>query len=82
MEVTFIFILIECSLYKSCLNRQVTVVLRKKENKTNYIHPDNLIDMNSPDKKGNTRHWILEIHFVDRERQIGGFYEQLLIPVS
>ena len=54
----------------------------EKENKTNYIHPDNLIDMNSPDKKGNTRHWILEIHFVDRDRQIGGFFEQLLIPVS
>ena len=54
----------------------------EKENKTNYIHPDNLIDMNTPDKQGNTRHWILEIHFVDRERQIGGFFEQLLIPVS
>ena len=38
--------------------------------------------MNTPDKKGNTRHWILEIHFVDRDRQIGGFFEQLLIPVS
>ena len=54
----------------------------EKENKTNYIHPENLIDMNTPDKKGNTRHWILEIHFVDRDRQIGGFFEQLLIPVS
>ena len=54
----------------------------EKENKTNYIHPDNLIDMNTPDKKGNTRHWILEIHFVDRVRQIGGFFEQLLVPVS
>ena len=54
----------------------------EKENKTNYIHPENLIDMNTPDKKGNTRHWVLEIHFVDRERQIGGFFEQLLIPVS
>ena len=54
----------------------------EKENKTNYIHPDNLIDMNTPDKKGKTRYWILEIHFVDRDRQIGGFFEQLLIPVS
>lgn len=54
----------------------------EKENKTNYIHPENLIDMNTPNKKGNTRHWILEIHFVDRDRQIGGFFEQLLIPVS
>ena len=54
----------------------------EKENKTNYIHQDNLIDMNTPDKNGNTRHWILEIHFVDRVRQIGGFFEQLLVPVS
>jgi hypothetical protein len=23
-------------------------------------------------------HWILEIHFVDRDRQIGGFHEELL----
>lgn len=27
---------------------------------------------------GQRRHWILEIHLVDRVRQIGGFYEQLL----
>jgi hypothetical protein len=26
---------------------------------------------------GAVRHWILEIHLVDRERQIGGFLEQL-----
>ena len=25
-----------------------------------------------------SRHWILEVHLVDRERQIGGFYEELL----
>jgi hypothetical protein len=31
-----------------------------------------------PDANGNKRHWILEIHFVDREKQIGGFFEQLL----
>jgi Xaa-Pro dipeptidase len=31
-----------------------------------------------PDADGRPRHWILEIHFVDRARQIGGFYEQLL----
>jgi Xaa-Pro dipeptidase len=24
------------------------------------------------------RHWILEIHFVDRDLQIGGFFEELL----
>jgi Xaa-Pro dipeptidase len=31
-----------------------------------------------PDANGNRREWILEIHFVDRERKIGGFFEQLL----
>ena len=51
----------------------------ENEDKTNYIHPENLIKMNTPDKKGNFRHWILEIHFVDREKKMGGFFEQLLI---
>jgi hypothetical protein len=27
---------------------------------------------------GRRRHWILEIHFVDRVREIGGFFEELL----
>ena len=31
-----------------------------------------------PDAQGRPRNWILEIHFIDRERQIGGFFEQLL----
>ena len=44
-----------------------------------YVHPENHNDMFLPDAKGNKRHWILEIHFVDREKQIGGFFEQLLI---
>ena len=52
----------------------------EKENKTNYIHPENNIYMSNPDQKGNRRHWILEIHFVDRKKEIGGFFEQLLIP--
>ena len=43
-----------------------------------YIHPGNPDDMFLPDLNGNKREWILEIHFVDRENQIGGFYEQLL----
>jgi len=30
------------------------------------------------DGKGMPRHWILEIHFVDRARRIGGFFEELL----
>lgn len=43
-----------------------------------YVHPENHNDMYLPDANGNKRHWILEIHFVDRENKIGGFYEQLL----
>jgi Xaa-Pro aminopeptidase len=43
-----------------------------------YVHPENHNDMFFPDADGNKRHWILEIHFVDREKQIGGFFEQLL----
>lgn len=43
-----------------------------------YIHPESHAPMRSLDEKGERRHWILEIHFVDREREIGGFYEELL----
>ena len=50
----------------------------ENEDKTNYVHPDNFIDMNAPDKKGNKRDWILEIHFVNKKKEIGGFFEQLL----
>src|SRR6056300_1022209 len=50
-----------------------------QEDKTNYIHPENHLDMNAPNQKGEIRQWILEIHFVDRTQKIGGFFEQLLI---
>lgn len=43
-----------------------------------YVHPDNHNDMFLPDKDGNERNWILEIHFIDRADKIGGFFEQLL----
>ncbi len=43
-----------------------------------YVHPGNPNDMFLPDANGNQREWILEIHFVDRKRKIGGFFEQLL----
>jgi Xaa-Pro dipeptidase len=43
-----------------------------------YVHPDNHQSMSTPDQFGNKRHWIYEIHYVDREKQIGGFFEQLL----
>lgn len=45
---------------------------------TLYIHPKNHNRMRTPDAAGRKRHWIFEIHFVDRARQIGGFYEELL----
>ena len=51
----------------------------EKEDKTNYIHPNNPEDMFNKDKKGKVRNWILEIHFIDREKEIGGFFEQLLV---
>ena len=44
-----------------------------------YIHPDNHHNMRNLDANGNIRHWILEIHFVDRNKKIGGFFEQLLV---
>lgn len=43
-----------------------------------YIAPGNGTIMRRTDRAGRRCHWILEVHLVDRERQIGGFYEQLL----
>jgi Xaa-Pro aminopeptidase len=43
-----------------------------------YIHPESHLRMNTPDEHEQKRHWILEIHFVDRERGISGFFEELL----
>jgi Xaa-Pro aminopeptidase len=43
-----------------------------------YIAPDSDEPMRRTDRSGRTCHWILEVHLVDRERQIGGFYEELL----
>jgi Xaa-Pro dipeptidase len=34
--------------------------------------------LREPDANGNPRHWILEIHFVDRAQEVGGFFEELL----
>ena len=50
----------------------------EKEDKTNYIHPENHSNMFGLNNKGEKKHWILEIHFVDKEKEIGGFFEQLL----
>ena len=42
------------------------------------IRSGNPLDLREADKSGAPRHWILEIHFIDRRRQLGGFFEQLL----
>jgi len=42
------------------------------------VHPDNHNDILQLDKHGNKRHWMLELHFVDRKNKIGAFFEQLL----
>lgn len=43
-----------------------------------YITPANDTPMRRTDTAGRRCHWILEIHLVDREREFGGFYEELL----
>jgi Xaa-Pro dipeptidase len=43
-----------------------------------YIRADNPTVMRSPGATGEPLRWILEIHFIDRARQIGGFQEALL----
>ena len=48
------------------------------ERMQNLITPGSDKPMRRPDLNGKQAHWILEVHLVDRERQIGGFYEELL----
>jgi Xaa-Pro dipeptidase len=43
-----------------------------------YIHPNNHAEIRQIGSDGVSRHWILEIHFVHRQREIGAFYEELL----
>ena len=42
------------------------------------IRHGNSIPLREPDETGAARHWILEVHFIDRAREIGGFFEELL----
>lgn len=48
------------------------------EDEKNYIHPNNDQLMSDKDINGEKRYWIYEIHLIDRELEIGGFFEQLL----
>lgn len=50
----------------------------ENEDKRNYIHSLNHVEMHEKNLKGEKRNWILEIHFVDKKKEIGGFFEQLL----
>jgi Xaa-Pro dipeptidase len=43
-----------------------------------YIHPENHQPLRAPDQFGRQRHWILEIHLVDKEKRYGAFFEELL----
>ena len=43
-----------------------------------YITPANTTPLRRTDKAGRRCHWILEIHLIDREREFGGFHEELL----
>ncbi len=51
---------------------------RPKDPKRFSIRHGNSISLREPDERGAVRHWILEIHFIDRVRRIGGFLEELL----
>jgi hypothetical protein len=42
------------------------------------IRHGNELRLREPDANGTARHWILEIHFVDRAEEFGGFFEELL----
>jgi Xaa-Pro aminopeptidase len=42
------------------------------------VHPDNHTDILQLDKNGFQRHWILELHFIDKANKFGAFFEQLL----
>jgi Xaa-Pro aminopeptidase len=43
-----------------------------------YIAPGSGKPMRRRDRNDQTCHWILEVHLVDREREFGGFFEELL----
>jgi Xaa-Pro dipeptidase len=51
---------------------------RPQDPKHFSIRHANSISLREPGENGVARHWILEIHFIDRAREIGGFFEELL----
>ena len=51
----------------------------EKGNFKYYIHPENQTVLKEILPGGKTNHWILELHFVNKEKQIGAFVEGLLV---
>lgn len=51
------------------------------EERINYFHPENTELVSKSDKNGNPRYWIYEIHFIDKENNVGGFFEQLVSSI-
>lgn len=49
------------------------------EETINYIHPDKDLPILREGKNGKQLHWIYEIHFIDKQQEIGGFFEQLMV---
>lgn len=47
--------------------------------KDSYIHPENQLKLHESLDGLEETNWIIEIHFVDKEKRIGGFFEQLAI---
>jgi Xaa-Pro aminopeptidase len=43
-----------------------------------YIHPENHSTIFSKSENNFDKNWILEIHFIDLQNRIGGFFEQVL----
>ena len=52
--------------------------ISRTEAKRFSIRHGNDLRLREPDENGLPRHWILEIHFIDRTNLIGGFFEELL----
>lgn len=48
------------------------------ERARSLITEANTLPLRRRDPSGRIAHWILEVHLVDHQRQIGGFYEELL----
>ncbi len=54
----------------------------ERDEARNRIRPDNTWPMDGRGEDGEARHWILEVHLLDRTGAFGGFFEELLAPVA